>query len=156
MKKIIYFPGSFDPFTNGHLSLVNKVLPLCDKLIIGIGDNAKKSGFLPPQKRKNAIDKIFEKKDNIETQIFNGLAVNAAKNAGANFIARGIRNTTDLEYEMQMAEMNEIMMKEIATIFIPTTDQDRAISSTLVRQIFSMQGDVSPFVPSAVLDIMKT
>ena len=155
MKRTAFFPGSFDPFTNGHLALVNKALCICDEIVIAIGVHADKKRKLTAEKRKKLIEKVFVNNNNVKVDTFDGLVVEAAKKAGANVILRGVRNTTDLEYEMQMAEMNETMMENIPTIFLPAIGTSRAISATLVRQITEMGGDVSQFVPKEIIDDLK-
>lgn len=148
--KIAVFPGSFDPFTRGHESIVRRVLPLFDQLIIGIGINVHKNYFFPLEKRKMWIEKVFAGEKNISVESFGGLTIDFCRNANAKYIVRGLRTTTDLEFEKAIAQMNKTMADEIETLFILPTPELSAINSTIIRDIVRNGGDASPFVPAAV------
>ena len=151
-----YFPGSFDPFTNGHLDLLLQGLGLADNLVIGIGTHSSKVGLFTFEERKALIEAVLEDfakglSERVSVVSFDDLVVDAAKRAGASILLRGLRDGTDLDYEMQMCGMNGTMAPDIQTVFLPASPEVRHITATLVRQIAQMGGDVAPFVPEAVL-----
>lgn len=156
MTRIAIFPGSFDPFTNGHLSLVERSLRICDELIIAIGVHSSKRSFMDISVRESLISDLFSDDSRIRVLSFSGLIVDFARDHSASFIVRGLRNVSDMEYEMQMAEMNETMSQCISTIFLPTMGLSRSISSTLVRQIASMGGNIGAFVPATIADAVNS
>jgi pantetheine-phosphate adenylyltransferase len=155
MPVVAFYPGSFDPLTNGHLDVIERASAICEKLIVGVGVNSGKAGLFTPQERvalalKAARPVARKAGCTLDANIFQGLAVDAAKAAGASIIVRGLRDGTDFDYEMQMAGMNGAMAPEIRTVFLPASPQVRHITATLVRQIAAMGGDVSSFAPPAV------
>ncbi len=147
---IAVFPGSFDPFTKGHESIVRRVLPLFDQVIVAIGINSHKNYFFPLEKRKLWIEKVFSDEKKISVASFSGLTIDFCRKVDAKFIIRGLRTTTDLEFEKAIAQMNKTMADEIETLFILPTPELSAINSTIIRDIVRNGGDASPFVPSAV------
>jgi len=152
MERIAIFPGSFDPFTVGHESIVRRALPLFDKIIIMIGYNSNKKPFYPLEKRKNWIKKVFEDEPSISVGKFEGLTVDYCKKVHANYILRGIRTAADFEYERAIAQINKKMHPEIETVFLLTKPEHTPITSTIVRDILRHGGDASIFLPKA-LDI---
>jgi pantetheine-phosphate adenylyltransferase len=155
MSRTAFFPGTFDPVTNGHLDLIAQALRLADRLVIGIGVNPGKSPMFTLAERKamlTAAVKTLGRKEaaRVSVEHFEGLAVEAAKRAGATIIVRGLRDANDFDYEMQMAGMNATLAPGVNTVFVPSSPSVRHITATLVRQIASMGGDVAPFVPAAV------
>jgi len=146
MKKAI-FPGSFDPFTLGHYDIVNRGLTLFDHITIGIGRNSVKKETFPIRERLSAIQKIFGDNDKVDVQIYDCLTVDFAKQVDAQFILRGIRCVEDFEYERNMAEANK-QIGGIETILLYTRPEYAHISSTLVRDLYSYNKDVSAFVPN--------
>lgn len=149
-----FYPGSFDPFTNGHLAVLEGGLALADEVVVGIGVHATKTGFLPFDERRSVIEAIADGlgvRDRVRVSSFSKLVVDAARDGGATILLRGLRDGTDLDYEMQMAGMNGAMAPDIRTVFVPASPETRHVTATLVRQIAGMGGDVSPFVPSATL-----
>ncbi len=144
------FPGSFDPFTRGHESIVRRVLPLFDKIIVGIGINTHKTYFFSLEKRKLWIEKTFADEKKVSVESFSGLTIDFCRKVNAKYIIRGLRTTTDLEFEKAIAQMNKSMAEEIETLFILPTPELSAINSTIIRDIVRNGGDASPFVPSAV------
>ncbi|MCQ2342227.1 MAG: pantetheine-phosphate adenylyltransferase [Paludibacteraceae bacterium] len=146
MKKAI-FPGSFDPFTIGHYDIVNRGLKLFDHITIGIGRNSVKKETFPIRERLNAIQKIFGDDPRVDVQIYDCLTVDFAKQVDAQFILRGIRCVEDFEYERNMAEANK-QLGDIETILLYTRPEYAHISSTLVRDLYSYNKDVSAFVPN--------
>lgn len=151
MTRIAYYPGSFDPLTNGHLDVLLQASMLADKFVIGIGVHPGKTPLFSFEERAELIRRVVQDHDmDIEIESFDNLVVDAARDAGASILIRGLRDGTDLDYEMQMAGMNGTMAPGLTTVFLPASPMVRAITATLVRQIAKMGGDVSPFVPEAV------
>lgn len=150
MKKIAIFPGSFDPFTRGHESLVRRVLPLFDELIVAIGINSNKSYFFPLEKRQRWIEQTFADEPRVKVETFSGLTIDYCRSKGSQFIVRGLRTTADLEFEKAIAQMNKAMADEIETLFILPTPELSAINSTIIRDIVRNGGDASKFVPAAI------
>jgi pantetheine-phosphate adenylyltransferase len=155
-----FYPGSFDPVTNGHLDVIERSCKLVDHLVIGVGINSSKKPLFAHQDRVELLRQIVEpigKRTSTEFTLidFSGLMINAARENGAKLIIRGLRDTTDYNYEMQMVGMNAQMAPDLQTIFVPSSPHVRHISATLVRQIAEMGGDISAFVPSIVLKALK-
>ncbi|MEN6543100.1 pantetheine-phosphate adenylyltransferase [Parvibaculum sp.] len=154
-KRIGIYPGTFDPITNGHIDIIRRALTLVDHLVVAIGINASKTPMLTFEERAALIEaeagpvakKLGAK---ISTASFSGLVVDAADAHGANVIIRGLRGAVDYEYEVQMVGMNRVMNPKVETVFLAASPETQFISSTLVRQIASMGGDISPFVPKRV------
>jgi pantetheine-phosphate adenylyltransferase len=160
MPRIALYPGSFDPVTNGHLDVVRHAVTLCDKLIVAIGIQASKKPLFSTEERLEMVKTVFEpiaKKAGcaFDCSTYDNLTVTAAQKAGATIMIRGLRDGTDLDYEMQIAGMNETMAPEVHTVFVPASPAVRPITATLVRQIAGMGGDVSAFVPPAVAKSLK-
>jgi pantetheine-phosphate adenylyltransferase len=147
---IAVFPGSFDPFTKGHESIVRRVLPLFDKVIVAIGINSHKNYYFPLEKRKEWISRVFADEKKVSVETFSSLTIDFCRKMNAKFIIRGLRTTTDLEFEKAIAQMNKAMAGEIETLFILPTPELSAINSTIIRDIVRNGGDASSFVPSAV------
>lgn len=150
------YGGSFDPPTNGHLDVVRGACRLADRLILAVGVHPGKAPIFPPEERLAMLAEICaplaaETGTVIETVTFGGLIVDTAAQLGAGLLIRGLRDGTDLDYEMQMAGMNGTMAPGIQTVFLPASPAVRPITATLVRQISAMGGDVSAFVPPTVL-----
>lgn len=150
MAHIAVFPGSFDPFTRGHESIVRRVLPLFDHVIIAIGINSHKNYYFTLEKRKSWIKDVFADEKKVSVESFTGLTIDFCRKADAKFIVRGLRTTTDLEFEKAIAQMNKTMANEIETLFILPTPELSAINSTIIRDIVRNGGDASAFVPAAV------
>lgn len=142
------FAGSFDPFTNGHLDVLNRGLDLFEQVVVAIGVHHGKKGMFSFEERADLIQASLE--DKVRITSFDGLVVDAMRAAGAIALLRGLRDGTDLDYEMQMAGMNETMAPEVRTVFVPASPGVRHVTATLVRQISAMGGDVKPFVPAPV------
>ncbi|EAU40752.1 phosphopantetheine adenylyltransferase protein [Fulvimarina pelagi HTCC2506] len=153
-----FFPGSFDPMTFGHLSILRQALAAFDEVVVGIGVHAAKTPMFSFEMRADLIRaslKVDGGSADIAIVSFDGLVVEAAANAQASVLVRGLRDGTDLNYEMQMAGMNGAMRPDITTVFLPASPETRPITATLVRQIAKMGGDVSPFVPEPVLAALR-
>ena len=155
MPRIAFYSGSFDPLTNGHLDVIERATSLCDRLVVGIGVNPGKAGLFSTEERsalilEAAAPAMAKTRCTLETVIFDGLVIDAARAAGAAFIVRGLRDATDFDYEMRMAAMSAQMAPQVQTVFLPASPLVRHISATLVRQIAAMGGDASPFAPPNV------
>lgn len=148
MEHIAIFPGSFDPFTVGHESIVNRALPLFDKIIIAIGYNSEKQQFFPIEKRIQWINEAFHNNPKIEVETFGGLTVEYCKKKNAKFILRGLRTAADFEYERAIAQINKKMAYELESIFLLTTPEHTMITSTIVRDIIRHGGNASQFLPA--------
>ena len=149
-----FYPGSFDPPTNGHADVLRAALALADRVVVGIGRHPTKPGFLPHDERVAVIEALAAEMgagERVRVVAFEGLVVNAATKHGASVLLRGLRDGTDLDYEMQMSGMNAAIAPDVRTVFVPAAPATRHITATLVRQIHAMGGDVSPFVPPATL-----
>ncbi len=147
MKRIAVFPGSFDPFTIGHQSIVERALPMFDKIIIAIGYNSGKKQFFPIEKRIEWIKKAFNNNPKIEVDTFDGLTVTYCKERGANFILRGLRTAADFEYERAIAQTNKKLDHEIESVFLLTTPEHTMVTSTIVRDIIRHGGNALQFLP---------
>jgi pantetheine-phosphate adenylyltransferase len=160
MPRIAYYPGSFDPVTNGHLDVVRQAVGLCDRLIVAIGINPGKKPLFSVEERLAMIKDVFgpigaKAGCAIEAGTYDNLTVTAAQKAGATIMIRGLRDGTDLDYEMQIAGMNQTMAPDVQTVFLPASPTVRPITATLVRQIAAMGGNVAPFVPASVAKGLK-
>ena len=161
MPRIAFYAGSFDPVTNGHLDVVSQAFDLCDRLVVAIGVHPGKTPLFPVDERLAMVREVFEPvaksaRCELECTTFDDLTVTAAKRANATILIRGLRDGTDLDYEMQIAGMNGTMAPQIRTVFLPASPAVRPITATLVRQIAGMGGDVSHFVPKSVAKRVKT
>lgn len=155
MNRICLFPGTFDPVTLGHTDIIDRALPLFDKLIIGIGRNINKVPMFSEQQRVEWLKAIYKDNPKVEAVVYDGLTVNCCKQYGANFILRGIRYVNDFEYEKAIADMNRSLEDDIETIFLTCLPQYTSVASTLVRDVLKNGGDVSRFLPDAVNDTIK-
>lgn len=150
MDKIAVFPGSFDPFTVGHESIVKRALLLFDKVIIAVGENAEKKNLFSIEMRMKMISKVFEGESGVEVTRFSGLTVDFCRRHNARYLVRGLRTAVDFEYERAMGHMNWKMAPEIDTVFLLTSTEHTPINSTIVRDIIKHGGDVSMFVPASI------
>lgn len=148
--RIALFPGTFDPITIGHIDIIQRALPLFDKLIIGIGRNANKSAMFSEEMRLRWINEIYNNEPKVSSVVYEGLTVNCCKKVGANFIIRGIRYVSDFEYEKAIADMNRSLDNDIETVFLTCLPQYTSVASTLVRDVYRNGGDVTPFVHEIV------
>jgi pantetheine-phosphate adenylyltransferase len=160
MPRIALYAGSFDPVTNGHLDVVRHAVRLADKLVLAVGVNPGKAPLFSADERLGMLRDICtplarEAKCELDCVTFSGLVVEAARKAGATLLIRGLRDSTDFNYEMQMAGMNEAMAPGIQSVFLPASPAARPITATLVRQIAGMGGDVTAFVPADVAARLK-
>jgi pantetheine-phosphate adenylyltransferase len=146
-KKIALFPGSFDPFTKGHEDIVLRSLSLFDEIIIAIGYNSAKKRYFDSEFMTSKIEETFASYKNIKVIVYNELTADLAKKTNASFIVRGLRNTTDFEYENSIAEINKNINNDLETVFLITTPKLAHISSTIIREVHKYDGDVSAFLP---------
>lgn len=150
MKKIAIFPGSFDPFTIGHESVVRRAIPMFEKIYIMIGFNANKKSFYPIKKRMKWINQVFENEEKIVVRSHEGLTVDFCKEVGARYILRGLRTSSDFEYERAIAQVNKKMHPEIETVFLLTLPEHTPVNATIIRDIVFHGGDASMFLPAGL------
>ena len=150
MERICLFPGTFDPVTLGHTDIIDRALPLFDKLVIGIGGNINKVPMFSVDQRLEWLRDIYKDNPKVVAVAYDGLTVECCKQVGANFILRGIRYVNDFEYEKAIADMNRSLANHVETIFLTCLPQFTSVASTLVRDVLRNGGDVSQFLPSVV------
>ena len=150
MTKIAIFPGSFSPFTIGHQSIVDRALPLFDKIIISIGINSEKNQYFSIEERLQWIKDVYANNAKIEVKFYEGLTVDFCKKENANYILRGLRDSHDFKFEKGIAQMNKDLNMEVETIFIITPPEISHISSSIIRDIIKNGGDVSKFIPKEI------
>jgi pantetheine-phosphate adenylyltransferase len=149
MKKVAVFPGSFDPITKGHESIIKRALPLFDKIVVAIGVNSSKRYMFTLEQRVAFCKSTFPE-TNIVIETYEGLTVDYCLKIGAKYLLRGLRTSADFEFESSIAQMNNAMNTDIETIFMLTPPNLAAISSTIVRDIVKNGGDVSQFIPDSI------
>jgi len=150
MSRICLFPGTFDPITLGHVDIIDRAIPLFDKIIVGIGLNASKVPMFSPEQRMQWINEIYKNEDKVEGAVYEGLTVEYCKVIGARYILRGIRYVSDFEYEKTIADANRTLDKSIETIFLTGEPKYTSVASTIVRDIIRNGGDAAPFLPEVV------
>lgn len=150
MERIAVFPGSFDPLTRGHESILMRALPLFDKIIVAIGENAEKKHFFDLEQRLAWLDIVFKRESRIEIQQYKGLTIDFCRRTGAKYILRGLRTSADFEFERSIAQMNKYMFPDVETIFLLSSPEFAALSSSIVRDIIRNKGDVSRFIPAGI------
>ena len=151
----VIYPGSFDPLTNGHLSLINRALRMFDKVIVAIAHNPKKVALFSVEERLDLIREAVKSDPRVELDAFEGLLVDYARLRGVSLIMRGLRAVSDFEYEFQMANMNRTLDRTVETVFVMTGEDYYYISSQIVREVAALGGDVSSLVPPNVLRKLK-
>ena len=150
MEKIAVFPGSFDPITVGHESIIKRACQVFDKIIVAIGENSDKTSYFDIGKRMAWIEKVFASEPRVSVDKYNGLTVDYCKKVNAKFILRGLRTSADFEFERSIAQMNKNLHPEIETVFLLTAPEHTAINSSIVRDILRHGGDARQFVPDGV------
>jgi pantetheine-phosphate adenylyltransferase len=155
MNSIVIYPGSFDPITNGHIDLVHRASKIFNKVVVGITQNIKKSSFLSIEDRIASAKIALKDIDNVEILSFDKLLVDFAKEQNAQVILRGLRAVSDFEYEFQLSGMNKHLNNNIETLFMTPAEKYANISSSLVKEILILGGDISPFVPKSVEKLLK-
>lgn len=150
MKKIAVFPGSFDPFTLGHESIVRRAINLFDEIIIAVGSNTLKKSYYPLSVRKEMISTVFKDIPSVIVDDYEGLTVDYCRKKGALYLLRGLRTAADFEFERAIGQANKSMAPDIESIFMLTAPDHSYINSTIVRDILRSGGDASRFVPAAI------
>jgi len=147
MKRVALFPGSFDPFTNGHHDIVIRGLKLFDEIIVAIGQNTKKQRYFPLELMIEKVAESFENQDHIQVVTYNELTASFVKKFNAKFLLRGLRNTTDFEYENSIAQVNKHLNADLESVFLITSPEYAAINSSIIREVHRYNGDISAFLP---------
>ena len=155
MHRICLFPGTFDPLTLGHVDIINRALPLFDKIVVGVGLNTSKAPMFSAEKRQGWINEIYKNEPKVEGAIYEGLTVTFCQKIGAHFILRGIRYVSDFEYEKTIADANRTLDNSIETIFLTGEPKYTSVASTIVRDIIKNNGDASHFLPEIVFKSLK-
>lgn len=150
MKKIAVIPGTFDPFTIGHESIIRRALPLFDNIVIAIGDNASKNSYFSAGARKRMIMTVFGDNPQVSIKTYEGLTVDFCRDNNAQYILRGIRTAADFEYERAIAQVNKKMLPDVESVFLLTTPELTPVNSTIVRDIIRHRGDASLFLPKGI------
>jgi len=153
--KIAVFPGSFDPITKGHQDIVKRAMPLFDKIIIAVGTNSQKSGLFTVEQRMKWIKRVFRGNKKITVDTFQGLTVHYCEKLKARYLLRGLRQSSDFDYEKTISQLNNAMSDKIETVFLISRPEFSHISSTIVREIIKGEGNVSDFVPDSIT-LIKT
>ena len=151
MKRIAVFPGSFDPITLGHVSIVKRAIPLFDKIIISIGVNSEKKNMFTLEKRISWIEQIFKSEPKIVVESYSGLTMYFCRKKDANYILRGLRTSADFEFERGIGQVNKKLADDIETIFLLTEPQYTPISSSIIRDVIRNGGDASSMIPKEVV-----
>lgn len=147
MKKIALFPGSFDPFTKGHADVVLRGLSLFDEIIIAVGYNSAKKRHFDITTLLDGLSNYYKEEERVKIETYNELTADFAKKHSANFLLRGLRNTTDFEYENSISQVNRKLNHDLETVFLITSPEVAWISSTIIREIDKHNGDISQYVP---------
>lgn len=155
MKRIAVFPGSFDPITLGHESVIRRAAPLFDKIIVAVGINSQKNTYFDVDLRLKMIDSTFEDCPNVFSDSYSGLTVEYCKRVGAQFLLRGLRTAADFEFERSIGQMNKLLEKNIETVFMLTQPEHTPLNSSIVRDILRNQGDAEQFVPKAAWNLIQ-
>ncbi|MEQ8244387.1 pantetheine-phosphate adenylyltransferase [Fulvivirga sp.] len=151
MKKVAIFPGSFDPFTKGHEDIVLRGLALFDEIIVAIGHNSQKNNrYFEVNKMVGYIEETFKSFDNIKVIVYNELTADLARKYDAKFLLRGLRNTTDFEYENSISQVNRYLNESLESVFLITSPKFASISSTIIREVHRYNGDVREFLPYTI------
>ena len=156
MARICLFPGTFDPVTLGHVDIINRALPLFDKIVVGIGLNSAKAPMFSADQRLQWISEIYKDEERVVGAMYEGLTIDYCKQIGANFILRGIRYVSDFEYEKTIADANRTLDKSIETFFLTGEPKYTSVASTIVRDIIRNGGNAAPFIPELVARSIKT
>ena len=150
MSKIVVFPGSFDPITIGHVDLVNRSLPLFDEIVIAIGQNTQKKSLFSLEQRVFWLEAVFAGQSKVRVDTFENLTAHYCQRIGAKYLLRGLRNASDFDYEKTISQLNNIVGKNIDTVFFISRPEFSHISSTIVREIIKGKGDTSSFLPPEI------
>jgi len=154
-RHIAIYPGSFDPFTNGHLDIVHRGLEIFEKVIIAVACNSEKAGFFNIQERVDLINELVADNNRVEVDAFEGLLVDYVVRKESRVILRGLRAVTDFEFEFQLAQMNHTVCEQVETLFMMTSPECAYLSSSIVKEVGRLGGDISKFVPPQVLQALQ-
>jgi len=154
-RHIAIYPGSFDPFTNGHMDIVHRGLEIFEKLIIAVACNSEKSGFFTFQERVDLITELVADNPRVQVEVLDGLLVDYVLEKEARVILRGLRAVTDFEFEFQLAQMNHTVCEQVETLFMMTSPECAYLSSSVVKEVGRLGGDISKFVPPLVLEALQ-
>ena len=155
MERICLFPGTFDPLTLGHVDIINRALPLFDKIIVGIGLNAAKAPMFSAAQRLDWVNEIYRDEERVQGAVYDGLTIDYCNTIGARFILRGIRYVSDFEYEKTIADANRTLDRNIETIFLTGEPKFTSVASTIVRDIIRNGGDATPFLPEVIANQLR-
>ena len=155
MKRIALFPGSFDPITKGHESIILRALPLFETVYVAVGKNSAKNSFFSIEDRKKWLQIVFEDYPQVKVIDFEGLTVDLCRKLNASFILRGLRTSADFEFERSIGQMNKKMLSEIETVFMLTLPDHTSITSSIIREIFKNGGDIDQFIPEKLGGLIK-
>ncbi|RYY55921.1 MAG: pantetheine-phosphate adenylyltransferase [Chitinophagaceae bacterium] len=155
MSRICLFPGTFDPVTLGHVDIIDRALPLFDKIIVGVGLNSAKAPMFSAEQRLSWIEEIYKDEEKVQGAVYEGLTINYCKQIGARFILRGIRYVSDFEYEKTIADANRTLDKRIETIFLTGEPKYTSVASTIVRDIIRNGGNAAQFLPQEVYQTLE-
>jgi pantetheine-phosphate adenylyltransferase len=150
MDRITVFPGSFDPITRGHESIIMRALPLFDKVIVAIGENGEKKSYFPLERRLEWLHQLFKHEPRVVISTYTGMTIDFCKRENARFILRGLRTSADFEFERSIGQMNKLMYPDIETVFLLCKPEFASVSSSIVRDIIRNGGDVKQFVPEGI------
>jgi pantetheine-phosphate adenylyltransferase len=150
MSRIAIYPGSFDPVTNGHLDVICRARAIFDRVVVAIAHNVNKAGLFSAEERASLLAAVLDGDEQVEVDVFEGLLVDYVRRRNATIVVRGLRAVADFEYEFQLAHMNRRLVPEIDTVFLMTDERNFYVSSSLVKEVASLRGDVSGFVPPVV------
>jgi pantetheine-phosphate adenylyltransferase len=150
MKRVAIYPGSFDPFTNGHINIIERGVKVFDKVIVAVAHNTSKKTTFTLEERVEIIGEIFKNRSEVNIDYFEGLLVEYAKKIGTNIVLRGMRTVSDFEYELQMALSNKLLYSELETVFMVTESVYSHISSSLIKEIITLGGSAKEMVPEIV------
>jgi len=154
-RHIAIYPGSFDPFTNGHLDIVHRGLEIFDTVIVAVACNSEKSSLFTAKERVNIISRLVDNNPRVKVDSFDGLLVDYVVKKEARVILRGLRAVTDFEFEFQLAQMNHSVCEQVETLFMMTTPECAYLSSSIVKEVARLKGDISKFVPPLVVEELK-
>jgi pantetheine-phosphate adenylyltransferase len=156
MERIALFPGSFDPITRGHESIIRRALPLFDRIVVAIGENAGKTGFFTTEQRREWLEILFQHDERVDVVSYKGLTVEYCRQNGIRYILRGLRTSADFEFERGIGQMNKYMVPDMETVFFLCAPEYASLSSSIVRDIIRNGGDVRQFVPEKLFDLLMT
>lgn len=155
MERIAVFPGSFDPITRGHESVIRRAAPLFDRLVVAIGQNSEKRYYFPLAQREQWLKEVFAGDDRISVEVYEGLTVDYCRKVGAHYLIRGLRTSADFEFERSIARVNHSLYPGLDTVFMLAAHEYDALTSSIVREIHKHGGDVSAFVPEALIPYLE-